>query len=632
MSYKAKFRIVLKDRYAQSVGFWGAKYRIVDSTGGVNKTFISNATTDKNGFTVEVTTPTPKSLRLELINLSEGADIYEVPTYNVADSEVKTDTKATVKTVQVEKGFFKMKITDPLGKMLNQFLFNYKVVSKEKDKNGKLIVLKDWSVFKEPGFTDLITVKKNLISFDSSIDVFKALFYTRPYVDVYLRHNVTRLETHKEERIIAFGSDKKFREWRMNQNAVAALTQPKVEKSKGLVSELKFSRSIKILLSLKKGRTYIAKREDNGKLFTFDLKETNAINWQDGQQITFKVPGRYKGKVIITAKGGKENAKVFEVINIGALDAKNYKANEEPKEIKLIKQPIVKSNGGSSQKFNNNEYAQYCIDMGYTGSNKNLSLDDLKDPKKCTDKEFKSIWSSIKETFSFDNTETWWNVSVGVVDATLDVGKRTSIVNRFFIPFFIMLRIGAPHARFIIRNIGNSTGLFFMGFIGARSNFNPSNFMRHSRSILTMRLPAEEMFDFNPKAAVKGSVVGLIVGAGLELQKWLSAEENQKDVTDLLANLTSMVVKTVIGTWVTVLLVSLIASGGPVGVIIAVGLVVGIAVGMLIDAFDDYIDLTGKVRDFFNHMERYSQNTLKNMVDNGNKLLRLDYVLPSNLL
>lgn len=147
-----------------------------------------------------------------------------------------------------------------------------------------------------------------------------------------------------------------------------------------------------------------------------------------------------------------------------------------------------------------------------------------------------------------------------------------------------------------------------------------------------MRLPAEEMFDFTPKAAVKGSVVGLIVGAGLELQKWLSAEENQKDVTDLLANLTSMVVKTVIGTWVTVLLVSLIASGGPVGVIIAVGLVVGIAVGMLIDAFDDYIDLTGKVRDFFNHMERYSQNTLKNMVDNGNKLLRLDYVLPSNLL
>lgn len=144
-----------------------------------------------------------------------------------------------------------------------------------------------------------------------------------------------------------------------------------------------------------------------------------------------------------------------------------------------------------------------------------------------------------------------------------------------------------------------------------------------------MRLPPEEFFDFTPKSVIKGSVVGLVVGAGLELQKWLSTEENQKDVTDLLANLTSMAVKTVVGTLIGIVLAGLISRVAPVGLIIAVGVLVAIGVGLMLDYTDDLIGGSEGLRKLYNHVQGYSQNTIKNMVDKGNKILGLNYVLPS---
>ncbi len=36
------------------------------------------------------------------------------------------------------------------------------------------------------------------------------------------------------------------------------------------------------------------------------------------------------------------------------------------------------------------------------------------------------------------------------------------------------------------------------------------------------------MFDFSPKAAIKGSFIGIVVGGTVEIQKWMQNENNQK--------------------------------------------------------------------------------------------------------
>lgn len=131
--YKAKFRILLKDRYAQSVGFWGAKYRIVYSDGG-EAPLITNKAASKDGYTVLIESKKPMKFRLELLNLSEGENIYEIPTYNVANSEVETTLNTNIRSVQVEKGFFQMKIEDPFGNKLDKNKFEYKIISKKKIK------------------------------------------------------------------------------------------------------------------------------------------------------------------------------------------------------------------------------------------------------------------------------------------------------------------------------------------------------------------------------------------------------------------------------------------------------------------------------------------------------------------
>lgn len=624
--YKAQFRILLKDRYAQSVGFWDAQYRIVYSDGG-EAPLITNKRTSKEGYTAIIESKTPMKFRLEVYNKNEQQ--YEIPTYEVKNSEVETALKPTIKSVQVEKGFFQLKILDPFGNKLDKNKFEYKIVSKEKDKNGNLLVLRDWSNLKEPGYTHVLTVKKGLINLDSSIDIFRSLFYTRPYVDVYLRHKSTKLETKKEERLIAFGSDKSCREWKLDNNSLGAMTKPKDMQSVALVQDLKFARDIKVLLSLKKGRTYIAKREDKGTLFSNSLKETSFINWQDGQQIAFKVPARYKGKILITAKGGAEDGKVFEIINIGALDSKNYKASEKPLEITIVKQPLVDGKQTKKQEFNENEYVQYCIDMGYAGASKKLNLDDLKDPKKCTDQELKGIWQSLKSSFNFDNSATWWNVSAGVVAGALDVQKRVKLVDHFFKPFFNVMGVAASNAVFIIKNLGNHNGLFFIGAIRGRAYFHLAKFAKSAKDVLIQRLPKEQVFDFSVKGTVKGSFIGLIVGGGVELQKWLAQEKNQRDVTDLLANLTGMAIKTIIGTWLGVLLVSLIVGGGPIGVVIAVGVLVGVAIGWLLDYLDEKFNMTDNIKQLYNHLQSCTQNTIVEMVSNANKIFGLSYTLPS---
>lgn len=147
--------------------------------------------------------------------------------------------------------------------------------------------------------------------------------------------------------------------------------------------------------------------------------------------------------------------------------------------------------------------------------------------------------------------------------------------------------------------------------------------------MLTQVLPREVAFDFSPKGTVKGSLAGLIVGGAIEIQKWTKLPTSQKDITDLLANLTGMAVKTIVGTWLGVLIVSLVVGGGPIGVVIGVGVLVGIAIGWALDYFDEKFGFTEGLRDFYNHLQTCTQNTMVEITEKGNKLLGLNYTLPS---
>ena len=189
--------------------------------------------------------------------------------------------------------------------------------------------------------------------------------------------------------------------------------------------------------------------------------------------------------------------------------------------------------------------------------------------------------------------------------------------------------VAASQAIFIIKNLGNHNGLFFIGAIRGRAYFHLAKFAKSSKDILIQRLPREHAFDFSPKGTVKGSLIGLIVGGGIELRNWLGQEKNQSDVTDLLGNLTGMAIKTIIGTWLGVILVSLIVGGGPIGVIIAVSQVVGIGISSIFDLADERFNITGSIRDLYNHFQSCTQNTIIEMVNNGNKLLGFNYTLPS---
>ena len=189
--------------------------------------------------------------------------------------------------------------------------------------------------------------------------------------------------------------------------------------------------------------------------------------------------------------------------------------------------------------------------------------------------------------------------------------------------------VAASQAVFIIKNLGNHNGLFFIGLIRGRAYFHYAKFAANSKDVLTQVLPREVAFDFSPKGTVKGSLAGLIVGGAIEIQKWTKLPTSQKDITDLLANLTGMAVKTIVGTWLGVLIVSLVVGGGPIGVVIGVGVLVGIAIGWALDYFDEKFGFTEGLRDFYNHLQTCTQNTMVEITEKGNKLLGLNYTLPS---
>ena len=74
----------------------------------VERIKTENIFASKDGYTVLISSKTPVKIRIELFNPSKG--YYEIPTYEVSLSEVETSLKENVKTVQIEKGYFKLKI------------------------------------------------------------------------------------------------------------------------------------------------------------------------------------------------------------------------------------------------------------------------------------------------------------------------------------------------------------------------------------------------------------------------------------------------------------------------------------------------------------------------------------------
>ncbi|NHB58640.1 hypothetical protein G9F32_11530 [Acinetobacter sp. 194] len=622
--YSAQFRVLLNDRYGRPDGFWGAKYRIINLDDG--SILVSDKITDKKGFTLFINSVKPMKFRLELENLSKGKNIYEIPTFKVNDSEVLTTDKIELKTVLVEKGYLRVLFKDPFGNLLNKEKFSYRFSSKLVNDNSNTI-LSDWQNLVELGYTDTFSTEKGFLissNKNSKINEFRQIILNRPYIDVELQHKETKVSTKFEARVIPYGSDKRYRSIEIDKHALAAITKPKDEKSVGLVDELKFARNIRIKIARFKGQTIIARRADNGKLFDSSLKEKNAINWQDGQEVTFKVPARYKGNLVITLQ---KNGKIIGNLNIGALDTRVYKSNEIPEELKMVQEPLAVKES-PEPKISPTEYALYCINLSLTGvSKKTYNLDDIKDPKKCSDKELKAIVNGIMSSFWFD-AGFWPIFSTITISAPIDLAQRVKFVENGLKPFFKMAGVIASEAKFVIKQLSNkTTAMFFMGLVSLQSHFNYTKMKNASKQILNSVIEKSVRPKVTMGGVLKGSIVGFVIGAVAETVEWWSQEDSQKDITDLMSAILGVAVKAIVCSLMVSLVASLIA--GPVGVVLAIGIVVGLIVSIFLEWLDAKFSLTANLKSFVNHIQDTIATTLTNAVNVSNRLFGTSITLPS---
>lgn len=622
--YSAQFRVLLNDRYGRADGFWGAKYRIVNLNDG--SILVSDKVTDKNGFTLFINSVKPMKFRLELENLSKGNKIYEVATFKVMDSEVTTGDTIQLKTVLIEKGYIRVLFKDPFGNLLNKEKFFYRFKSKLINDQSNNI-LSDWQSLVEPGYTDTFSTEKGFFissNTNSKINEFRRIILNRPYIDVELQHKETKISTKFESRVIPYGSDKRYRSIEIDKHSLAAVTKPKDEKSVGLLDELKFARNIRIKISRFKGQTIIAKRADNGKLFDSGLKEKNAINWQDGQEVTFKVPARYKGNLIISLQ---KNGKIIGNLNIGALDTTNYKSNQIPKELKLVQEPLAVKET-STPKISTTDYALFCVDLKLSGvSKKTYSLDDMKDPKRCSDKELKAIVNGIMSSFWFD-AGFWPIFSTMTISGPIDLGQRVKFVENGLKPFFRLAGVIGSEAKFVIKQLSNkTTAMFFMGLVSFQNHFNYTKMKNSSKQILNSVIEKNARPTVTMGGVVKGSIVGFVIGAVAETVEWWSQEDSQKDVTDLMSAILGVAVKAIVCSLMVALVASLIA--GPVGVVLAIGIVVGLIVSIFLEWLDAKFSLTANLKSFVNHIQDTIATTLSNAVNVSNKLFGTSIVVPS---
>lgn len=642
MSFTAKFII----RYRHQAGHWenfdGAKYRIVASSGKILK---ENLLTSSTGETIVISTEKSEDIRVELFNLKTNT--YDIPTYVVKNCTENTREKTSIKTVNVEKGYIQVKFTAPKAINLDK---NIKYHFEFKPTGEKGIITLSNSL--KNGLTKTYTTEPSSLLDGGYPKQVKAKFIklftdVSPLARIHLKvvkkdgKESNEISTTFAPRVIPIGSKFHYREISLEKVFWEDKTEEAVKESKTVAQRLNEYRKVVISISRVAGTTYQLERKDLGELIAPNLNSQNAVTWQDGKEITIRIPKKFKGILIIK---NYKTKKAIATINVAKFPNENETISFGQSKFELPKPPSsgAKKLMEDAQKGVKDAPQQKAEFLTYTISTncndqKFREKYDLEDLKTCSDKEFAIIVNAIFTNFVWDNGIV--PVFSATVTGTTDIAKnalRDNYINKYLIPFFKNIGVAAKDILIAVKTQNKTLMLFFLGLSHLRYQMN-MNAIRHLKKKMVMNnIPVKEPITW--KSIKTGALIGFFIVATSEVIEHLSTDKANKDWTNLISTLVGVAVKTVIGTILTTLVTSFILTAfvgvtAPFVAVLVVGLIVGFVIGFLIDALDSYyLNFTGGIKYLLNKVQDGFAGNIKKLIESISKIVGINYTIPNWLL
>lgn len=639
MSFTAKFII----RYRHQAGHWenfgGAKYRIVASSG---KVLEENLLTSSTGETIVISTERSEDIRVELFNLKTNT--YDIPTYTVKNCTENTREKTSTKTVNVEKGYIQVKFTAPKAINLDKNLkyhFEFKptgekgiVTLSDRLKNGLTITYTtEPSDFLDGGYPKQVKAKFIKLFTDVS-----------PLARVHLKvvqkdgKESTEISTTFAPRVIPIGSKFHYREISLEKVFWEDRSEEAAKESKTVAQRLTQYRKVVVSISRAAGTTYQIERKDLGEIIAPNLNPQNAVTWQDGKEITIRVPKKFKGILIIK---NFKTKKAVATINIAKFTNENETISFGQSKFELPKPPSNGTKklmedaqkGAKDVKQQKTEFLTYTISTNCNDQKfrEKYALEDL---KTCSDKEFAIIVNSIFTNFVWDNGVV--PVFSAAVTGTHDTAKnafRDNYLNKYLIPFFKNIGVAAKDILIAVKTQNKTLMLFFLGLSHLRYQMNMSAIRHLKKKMVMNNIPVNEPITW--KSIKAGAVVGFFIVATSEVIEHCSTDKANRDLTNLLSILIGVAVKAVIGTILTTLLTSAVltfavGAAVPFLAVLGVGLLIGFIVGFIIDGLDSYyLNFTNGIKYLMNKIQNNIAFNIKKLVESISKIVGVNYTVPS---
>lgn len=643
MSYSAKFIV----RYRHQSGHWanfdGAKYRIVSSNG---KVLHDGLTTNPDGETIIVQTSKKELIRIELFNLKKNE--YELPVDEVRYCSVETKERMVTGVVNVVKGYFQVKFKAPNGINLEK---NIKYFFEFKPTGYKSVSTSLWGL--NNGLTKSYdTDGPGMLEGDYPRLVknhFKKLFEdTNPLVRIHLTVNKAgdKVATSFSQRVIPLGSKFEYREIDLGKVFWEDKTQDVSKNSQTIANRLKDYRKVVLNIVKQAGVTYVVERMDKGEIIAPSLQPQNAITWQDGREVTIQIPKKFKGMLIIRnlrnknvigkiniGKFGNENEPIIFGINKFALPKKSEASGTE--KLKEEAKQGADNIGRQKEEFFTYMISTNCKDQTFKN---NYDLDDL---RTCSDREFSVIVNAIFTNFVWDNgvVPIFASVSSGSKDIANNVysqATRDQYIDKYLIPFFRNIGVAAKDILIAIKIRNGSVMIFFLGLAHLRYQMNMAAIRQFNKKIVMNSIPVKEPLTW--KSIKAGAIVGVVITSTSEIIEYFSTDSMHRDFTNLLATLTGVAIKAIVGTIITTLLTSaalafFVGATAPFLAVVGVGLVIGFVIGFMLDSLDSYyLNMTGAIKDVFNRVQNNISNCAKFLIEAISKASGINYTVPSWIL
>ncbi|QOW48752.1 MULTISPECIES: hypothetical protein [unclassified Acinetobacter] len=642
MSFTAKFII----RYRHQAGHWanfdGAKYRIVAASGKVLK---ENLITSSAGETIVISTEKSEDVRVELFNLKTNT--YDIPTFAVKNCTENTREKTSTKFVNVEKGYIQVKFTAPKAINLDK---NLKYHFEFKPTGEKGIVTLSNRL--KSGLTNTYTTEPSDLLDGGYPKQVKAKF-TKLFTDVSPLARVhlkvvkkdskesNEISTTFAPRVIPIGSKFHYREISLEKVFWEDKSEVAVKESKTIAQRLTEYRKVIVSISRSAGTTYQIERKDLGELIAPSLNPQNAITWQDGKEITIRIPKKFKGVLIIKNFKSK---KTIAIINVAKFPNENDTISFGQSKFELPKPPSsgAKKLMEDAQKGITDAPQQKAEFLTYTISTncndqrfrEKYALEDL---KTCSDKEFAIIVNAIFTNFVWDNgiVPVFSAATTGARDAAKNA-FRDDYINKYLIPFFKNIGVAAKDILIATKMQNKTLMILFLGLSHLRFKMN-MNAIRHLKKTMFMNnIPVKEPITW--KSIKTGAVIGFFIVATSEVIEHLTSDKANKDWTNLIGTLIGVGVKAIIGTILTTLVTAFIlapffGAAAPFIAVLTVGLLVGFAIGFLLDSLDSYyLNFSGGIKYLLNRVQDSVTPSIKRLIESISKLVGVNYTIPNWLI